>query len=1243
LTPDPEVPGTPPASLPVAAIGSSAGGLEALSELLETLPAKTGLAYLLVSHLDPKHESLLPEILQKKTRIPVTQAQDQMEIVADHIYVIAPNTVMTLSGKKLQVTARESGAHMPVNALLHSLAKECGGCAVAVILSGTGTDGTEGIKSIKEAAGIVFVQDPTSARFAGMPQSAIQTGCADMVLPARDIGRELGTISAHPYIKQGEPPPDSDSRELTEHALAAIFRLLAETHRTDFTQYKSSTIMRRLRRRMALRNIAAIRDYANLLKEDPEELAALYDDLLIRVTSFFRDPDTFAGLANRAFPAICEGRTQKDPIRIWVPGCATGEEVYSIAIALLEFLGERAGGTRIQIFGTDLSAAAIAHARTGRYPESIAERVSAERLQRFFVRDDHHYCIAKSVRDLCIFAPHNVARDPPFSRIDLVSCCNVLIYLGSSLQRQVMLKFHYALKPKGFLTIGPAENIGPSSPYFELADRRSRLYTRQPVATRMQFESDIAASTSASQGGTSNEAAYSVPSPEQVQRQADSLLLSRFAPASVVVDARMNIIQFRGQTSPYIEHAGGAASLNLHRVARAGILVQLLPAIQEAHQSGQTVKRENLRVETPDAVRQVNLEVVPLKDATGASLFSLILFDTPGNTGHRARSLPEAAISESDKDRYILQLERELADMREYLRGSNEAHEAAEEEAKAAQEELLSANEEFQSTNEELETAKEELQSANEELTTTNDELLTRAHELGVLNGELQSAQKDTQYARAYADAIIDTAAQPLLVLDAGLVVQRANRTFYENFQTTPAQTLNRRIFELGDGQWNIEGLSKLLEKVLSSNMPLQNYQVTHDFPSLGPTTMLLHASRLPGVGERPTLILLAIEDISKAAETGRQRETADRRKDEFLAMLAHELRNPLAPVRNALYIMHRTVKEDDTRRHLAMMDRQVTLMTRLVDDLMDISRITRGRVGLERALVDLRVLVPDAVAAAKPSLDTRSHRVTVLLPPAEVPVHADPSRLEQVVGNLLNNAGKYTDPGGHITVTLERHRREAVIKVRDNGVGMPPGVIPHVFDLFMQAGGSIDRSAGGLGIGLTLVRRLVEMHGGTVEARSAGLGKGSEFEVRLPLSADRGVSQEARRTAEEQHPFQVRRILVVDDNVDSTQSVAELARMWGHEAVQAYDGVTALEVARSFRPDVALLDIGLPSIDGYTLARELRKLPDLEPLYLMAMTGYGQPGDREAAKNAGFDRHLIKPLQPDQLQKLLATLPRVE
>jgi two-component system, chemotaxis family, CheB/CheR fusion protein len=1123
--------------------------------------------------------------------------------------------------------------------LFKSLASEYAHRAVGVVLSGSDADGAQGVEEIKAAGGITMAQEPDSAKFAGMPKSAIATGCVDFVLPPIELAAQLSRIARHPYLSSGVGTAQEQDR------LRGIFRLLLSQNGTDFSRYKRSTVQRRLARRIALRQVEGLDQYIDLLRRDPNEVQALAQDFLVRVTGFFRDPEGYEGLANIVLPALFENRAA-DPVRIWVPGCASGEEVYSIAIVLLEYLGERASAHRIQIFATDLSDIAIEKARNGVYSDAIADELSAERLNRFFTKINEHYQISKIIRDLCIFARQDVTKDPPFSRLDLVSCRNVLIYLDQGMQRQILSLFHYSLKPNGFLILGASETVGRSSELFRQVEGHPQIYRRQPVQTKAVPAPSLEEPEKPRPVQSSSALIAEPAENERAQREIERLLLGRYAPAAILVDAELNAVYFQGDTSRYLQHGHGAASFNLQKIVRPGLLVELAPAIREAHETGKSAVREGIRVESDSREQEVSFEVVPVSLPGSEAHYSLILFGKPSLAPIAAKprgSLVKlweslfwsgsAAVIE--KDSQIAALRRELEATRDYLQATVEEHEAAKEEMRAAHEEALSVNEEFLSTNEELETAKEELQSANEELGVTNQELSTRNTQLSVINEELRGS-------RAFLDAIVETIREPLLVLDRDLVVTKANAAFFEIFKVQPEHTLRLHLYDLGEGQWDIPELRKLLGEVIPEKSVVKDYEVSHTFPEIGQRTMLLNARRLISTDGDDEMILLAIEDITYRHIAEQKLQEADHRKNNFLATLAHELRNPLAPIRLRVELLRRQTNGTDLKQ-LDMIERQIAKLTGIVDDLLDIARIERDQFKLRKEPLDLVSLVQDTIDASSYLFDERHHRLSLFLSKEPIPVIGDPIRLEQVVSNLLSNAAKYTDPEGEIEVSVARIGSSATIKVRDNGVGISPDMMPQLFEMFFQARTSLDRAEGGLGIGLSITKRLVELHGGRVEAFSDGPGKGSEFLVHLPISQVQDHPAPLKQSPSPASSSRTRRILIVDDNVDTAEAVAELARALGHTVVVAHDGATALEIARTFRSEIALLDIGLPRMNGYELARRLRQLDGMEATLLVAMSGYGREEDRQESQRAGFNYHLIKPVDAARLERLLSTMEDVD
>jgi two-component system, chemotaxis family, CheB/CheR fusion protein len=699
------------------------------------------MAFVLVQHLAPKHESALTELLGRATEIPVTEVKDGMAVAPDRVYVIPPNATMAILDGRLRLMPRTTTQkHLPIDSFLHSLAEECGSKAIGVILSGTASDGTLGMKAIKTEGGITFAQDEQSARYADMPRHAIAGGCVDFVLPPQGIARELIRIAQHPYIQQAHAVETSESAGKGENELKKILILLRTATGVDFTDYKQSTIQRRINRRMMLHKTKDLRDYLKYLRENPPEVKRLYHDILIHVTGFFRDPEAFEALKTKVFRKLLKNRPAGLQLRVWVPGCSTGEEAYSIAICLLECFGNGANSVDIQIFATDISETALEKARAGIYTESIAADVSPERLRRFFVKAPRAYQISKSIRDICVFARQDIIKDPPFSGLDLISCRNLLIYLGTVLQKKVLPVIHYALKPNGYLLLGSSETLGSFADHFDQVDKKHKIYVKKFAPTRLgvDFSREDRAPEEAAASKEREEPGASF----DLQKEADRILLEKYVPAGVVVNADLEILNFRGRTGDYLEPAPGQASLSLTRMAREGLLVEVRQAIQKAKQEDAPVKKQAISIRRNGGPRDVDIEVVPIKSPSPAERYFLVLFQemaaarpepstASGKGAASPRTRPRAV------EHQVIQLKEELAGTKANLQSIIEEQETTSEELKSVNEEILSSNEELQSTNEELETAKEELQSTNEELTTLNEELQNRNVELHVVNNDL--------------------------------------------------------------------------------------------------------------------------------------------------------------------------------------------------------------------------------------------------------------------------------------------------------------------------------------------------------------------------------------------------------------------------------------------------------------------------------------------------------------------------
>jgi two-component system, chemotaxis family, CheB/CheR fusion protein len=980
LPPDSDRP-TERERFPIVGIGASAGGLEAFTELLSHLPIDTGMAFVLIQHLDPEQKSLLSEILSRSTQLPVHEVEDGMVVEPDRIYAIPSNTIMTIESGILHLTPREKSSRlsMSVDAFLTSLAADRGDRAIGVILSGANTDGSRGLEAIKAAGGITFAQSEDSARVSSMPNEAIATGHVDFILPPAEIAEKLASISRHPYVTS--PPStvpiaaSSDGKD----PLGTIFGLLRTATRVDFTHYKHTTIERRIFRRMALYRQERLEDYVRYLQENPSEVQALYQEILINITSFFRDAGAFTALKQKVFPALTRERSPESPIRIWVAGCSTGEEAYSIAICLMEFLVDRPRKPLVQIFATDVSEEAIEKARLGIYsPHQVAE-VSPTQLQRFFTRVEGGYQINKSVRELCIFARQNLIGDPPFSRLDLISCRNVFIYFGASLQKKVLSMFHYGLAADGFLLLGTSETAGETLDLFTPLDRPYKIYQKNPASGRLNLDLLAGAYPVAIASTNPNTGALN-PDDLELYTAADRVVLQQYAPVGVIVDAAMEILQFRGQTGAYLEPSPGRASLNLLNMAREELRIELLTAFHQAKQEGQSVHKEIITTgDTSSTVplRSVRIDVIPFKPTASGEDYFLVLFAervptvTNETTGDRLAEREQTGAERSQ----MQQLQQELATTKAYLQSIIEEQRSTNQDLRAANEEILSSNEELQSTNEELQTAKEEIQATNEELSTINEELYRRNAEtsrisndfqnllgsihipilmlegdlrirrftataaalfnliptdigrplsdikhnlriehleqqiLAVIdtleptNREVQSldghwydlrirpyrtlenlidgavvvlvdintlkrVSEQLKEARDYAEAIVETIRESLVVLNENFEVVTANRAFYEMFQVLSGETENCQFFDLGNGQWDRPALRSLFEDLKTRNGQIQDFEVEYDFERVGRKTMLLNARRMPLVEGR-LLILLAIEEIRHRLDRG--------------------------------------------------------------------------------------------------------------------------------------------------------------------------------------------------------------------------------------------------------------------------------------------------------------------------------------------------------------------------------------
>ena len=840
---------------PIVGVGASAGGLDSFQKFLKAVPANSGMAYILVQHLSPTHHSILPGILSKATSIPVQEISNDCTIKQDHIYVIPENQMLEISDYSLKLTPRKKNVqNMPVDVFFSALARVHGTMAIGVVLSGTASDGTVGLKEIKEHGGITFAEDPNSATWDGMPKNAIGAGVVDFVLPVEQIPTKLVNVYA---LYESDPVQDEEQKsKINENSLRKILSVLQQHSGVDFSFYKRPTVLRRLDRRMAINQITEQKDYLAFLIKNRAERESLFQDLLIKVTSFFRDPEIFDELVKTVIPQILKNQDPQDPVRIWIPACCTGEEAYSLAIVLFDALGGLTSGhnflkTKIQIFASDISDVAIKKARTGVYSAAEVEPLSKSQLADYFTKVDANYQVVKPIRDSIVFATHNFLKDPPFSKVNLVSCRNVFIYLDPFLQRKALSTFHYALKEKGFLLLGKSETIGTPSDQFIPFSQEGKIYIRKSGSSRFQ----ILATPS-----TMNETPNKLPIPSirasrtDFKKSAESVLVSRYTPASVIVDGHMEVVHINGSVAPFLEPSSGKPTHELMKMARKELAFELRNALHKAKETQESVIKEGIPIVDNGHRSLATIEIVPLTNVVDP--YFLILFQKKSqNASLLERAWKKLKPTFSSKERNfteqrVMALERELEQMREDMRSISEEQEAYSEELQSANEELLSSNEEMQSLNEELETSKEELQSTNEELIVVNRELL-----------EKQNEQNRTLN---YLDAVIANLREPFVVLENDYKIRTANAAYYKRFDVDETEIRGRSFFDIQDKIWNNVKLQTMIKKVLPKAIRIVDEEIIINHPSSGEWRFMFNAREIVHNHESNKLILLSMEDVTE-------------------------------------------------------------------------------------------------------------------------------------------------------------------------------------------------------------------------------------------------------------------------------------------------------------------------------------------------------------------------------------------
>ena len=1162
----------------IVAIGASAGGIEALENFFAHMPSDAGMAFVVIQHLAPDHTSVLAQLLARYTEMPVEQVQNDTEVLPDRVYVIPPNNTLTINGGvlALEPPSEPRAQRTPIDSFFSSLAHDRGENAVCIMLSGTGTDGTRGLKAIKEYGGMAIAQTLESARYDSILRSAIATGLVDHILPVEQMPAKLIEYAGHLAAIDGRS--QSIREQIGEH-IGKIHRALKRRAGHDFRQYKEGTIARRLERRMKALQIETVAQYVETLERQPEEADQLFNDLLIGVTQFFRDPEAFETLNREVIPKLFEGKDREGQVRACVVGCASGEEAYSLAILLCEHAGAIPNPPKIQIFATDIDERGLETARKGRYPESIAEHVSPERLERYFIKQDGTYQVKREVRERCIFSNHSFIKDPPFSRLDLISCRNVMIYVGSDLQQKMIPLFHYALRRGGYLFLGPSENITGHGGLFRAIDKKHRIFQRKESLPRPVVQFPLA---EIAQGRSRGGGRHGDPDERDLPRHLERIILQRFRPACVTVKENGDSVYFSGPIGRYLEQPTGSPDTNVVNMARESLRIPLRGALHRAASS-----HEQVQASVSLATVDVTISVEPLHEFRDANLY-MITFEEKASTPSQA-----VQTSGADAEETIRHLESEL-------RAAQENSQATLEELETTNEELQSANEEFQSTNEELETSKEELQSFNEELETVNAELNRKVAELDNTNSDLQNLLNSTQIAtvfldlemhiknftpaagsmfrlipgdigrpitdlavqfagaslgeevrevlrtletrerqittlpgrhyqmrilpyrtvndaidgvvitfldvtpirdaeqravaaQLYAESIVATVREPLLVLDPDMRVRSANKAFYETFRVSTKDTIGRELYELGSRQWDTPELRRLLTDMLPGRKSVNDFQVVYDFPGLGRRVMTLNARRIEGAGEPAALILLSIEDVTES------REELLRLNGELTHIAyatSHDLQEPLRMVVSYTQLLAREYQgklDGQADQFIAHAVEGCQRMETLLKNLREYWSVSEHWDD-SSAHTDCNAALEQAIRNLGGTIEESGARITHDPLPT---VTAEEVPLVLLFQNLISNAVKYGRNGENpeIRIGASGERGMWHISVADNGIGIAPQHLDTIFAPFKRLHGAEEYP--GSGLGLAICKKIVERAGGRIWAESSS--HGSTFHFTIP------------------------------------------------------------------------------------------------------------------------------------------------
>lgn len=1448
-----DCPETPdPSCFHVVALGASAGGLESLEKFFKAMPPDSGLAFIVLQHLSPDFRSLMDELLGRHTDMVIRKAEDDMEVEPNTIYLNPPRMNMIISGGRLYLSDVEPSESLtlPIDQFFRSLAQDARRQAVGIVLSGTGSDGSRGIRDIYEAGGLVVTETEETAKFDGMPRSANETGCVHLVLPPEAMPEALVS-----YVNQALSPQDFAEQVFVPPRLGGmetVFRLLRDEYGIDFSLYKPNTVVRRIERRVSLHHSDSIDTYVEKLESDPEELSSLYRDLLIGVTQFFRDREAFEYLTKELLPEIVSSKQADDELRVWIAGAATGEEAYSIAILISEAMEQAAKHFDVKVFATDVHSSSLEFASAGVYPKDSVRNMEPLLLEKYFRNVPDGYQIGNCIRQMIVFAQHNVFKDAPFTKLDLVSCRNLLIYLQPLAQRKALSLFHFGLRTRGYLVLGPSESVGDLKEEFETCNNRWKIFrkrrdVRLPADMRLPLSSGLDAKVA-------RPIAPPTPStgspPPRNLLMAYDRLLEFYVSAAFLIDENRNVIHVFGNATQYMQPKTGRLSTDVLEMVHPDLKPVLASAIQRVRRGSEPHVSTAVRYRDNNEEKAVKVHVIKLSDAAHTQSWFVITLEEQKMLAEKQEAETEASATSLSQDR-VDDLETELRYTKESLQTTVEELETSNEELQATNEELVASNEELQSTNAELHSVNEELYTVNAEyqnkiveLTemTADMENLLESTEIGTIfldesltirkftgriaewfdlvkadvgrrisafsnnlnykglvedirqvleeeiprerelqdqagawlllrlhpyrrDGQTQgvvmtlidvTSLKQTRAKLQRLSAIVESSDDAIIGKTFDGIIESWNRAaetlfgftakeaigqdisiilpesgvdeahrYFEQIRSgdsvepievqrrtkrgrevdiavrfSPVRDINgevrgisaicrditfrkaaqRELAKLalvakhtdngvvitdanGLTEWVNEGFTRITGFTLEEargqkpgdllqgadtdqatvehmreqlaagegfNVEILNYGKTGK-----PYWLAIEARPLKDEQGQLTGFMAIERDISalKQAQEAASEEVV--RRDRFLAMLSHELRNPLNAIQNGLVLLEKQRNNGDGehREVEQLVKSQVAQVARLLDDLLDLSRITQGKIALQKRPIDIRSIVQRAADAMNSFADSRNCRVELTACEGPATVNGDPARLQQVFVNLLNNAVKHSRPGQVVRVHVEKGDPAVQVTVRDEGDGINPHAKSKIFDMFFQDVNANATSEGGLGLGLSLVKDFVNRHGGDVSVDSDGIGKGSCFTVSLPLTDEQAQGESEKDSG----PVQSLRIVVVEDQAPNRLILRKMLELDGHNVREAANGTQALEIIEAYRPDLAVIDIGLPDISGYEVAEKVRSRDAGHPITLAALTGYGQASDKERAAAAGFDAHLVKPLDASKLAEVLA------